>query len=134
VTHTPILNRTLAITRFFTVAALLGVMISCQSPIRPYPNNLASSFGEDSAVRQREAIQLAAEAYEEEDSETAITMYRDSVNLYRDLYPAWNNLGTLLMEQKRFLEAAEAFNTAAGLAPSDGRPLYNIGQIGRAHV
>ena len=111
------------------VALLAPALTGCESNKRYRPLVGNSSFGDDSVERQQEAIELAARAFEEPDPDTAIAMYRDVVKIYRDLYPAWNNLGTLLMEQRRYLEAAEAFNTAAGLSPTDARPVYNIGLL-----
>ena len=120
-------------TRGGLAAALLALLwaftcVSCQSPTNG-TRGLSSSFGEDTTQRQDEALRLASKANKEEDPEKAIEMYREVVQIYRDLYPAWNNLGTLLMEQDRYLEAAEAFNTAAGMAPRDPRPVYNIGLL-----
>lgn len=120
-------------TRGGLATALLALLwaltcVSCQSPTAG-ARGLSSSFGEDTTERQDEALRLAAKANREDDPDRAIEMYREVVMIYRDLYPAWNNLGTLLMEQDRYLEAAEAFNTAASMAPRDPRPVYNIGLL-----
>jgi len=108
------------------LGALVGV--SCRSPVSG-SDRIASSFGDDTSERQDRALELASRAHKQEDPDRAIEMYREVLKIYRDLYPAWNNLGTLLMTQERYLEAAEAFNTASGLAPRDPRPVYNIGLL-----
>jgi len=71
--------------------------------------------------------QQAAKAAEEGDVDRAIELYRQAVSTSRDLAGAWNNLGTLLMEQERYFDATEAFAVASELRPTDPRPLYNIG-------
>ena len=125
-THTP--GRSF----FARAAALLALCaiacVSCESPVRG-PQRIASSFGDDTAERQDRALELASRASREQDPERAVEMYREVVKIYRDLYPAWNNLGAILMAEDRYLEAAEAFNTASGLAPRDPRPVYNIGLL-----
>jgi len=75
----------------------------------------------------RLARQRALEAAAEDEPELAISLYREAVNAFPGLGAAWNNLGVLLMEQERYLEAAEAFASAAEESPTDPRPLYNLG-------
>lgn len=59
----------------------------------------------------------------------AIETYRKAIGEYRDLPVAWNNLGALLMKRGDNLAAAEAFQTAAELSPSDPRPVHNLGAL-----
>jgi len=110
-------------------AACLCTTVSCESSRHARPNRLSAGLEDDSQLRQREALDIATRAYEETDPNTSIELYREALAIYRDLYPAWNNLGTLLMQERRYLEAAEAFNAAAGLSPTDARPVYNIGLL-----
>jgi len=73
------------------------------------------------------ARRLAAQAEQAGDPDRAVELYRQAVALYPDLAAGWNNLGVALLEQQRYLEAAEAFVQAAQRAPTDPRPLYNLG-------
>lgn len=74
-----------------------------------------------------EAQALALRAQNAKSPTDAIALYRQAIATYRELPSAWNNLGVLLMEQQQYLDAAEAFTTAAELQPTDPRPLYNLG-------
>jgi tetratricopeptide (TPR) repeat protein len=82
---------------------------------------------EDESGRILEARSLALRAQKTKSVTEAIALYRQSISVYRELPSAWNNLGILLMDQERYLDAAEAFTTASELEPSDPRPLYNLG-------
>lgn len=83
----------------------------------------------DEARRLSVAVDLASEASRTKDPDAAALKYYQAVQNYRELPSAWNNLGVILMSQQRFLQAAEAFKTAADLSPSDPRPLYNTGLL-----
>jgi len=111
------------------LSACLGTIAACESAPDARPYRLDGGFADDSQQRQSKALDIAARAYEQQDAERSIELYREALAIYRDLYPAWNNLGTLLMNEHRYLEAAEAFNVAAGLSPTDARPVYNIGLL-----
>ncbi len=73
------------------------------------------------------ARRLAVQAAKTANPQRAVELYRQAVALYPDLAAGWNNLGVALLEQQRYLEAAEAFVQAAQRAPTDPRPLYNLG-------
>lgn len=76
------------------------------------------------------AFELAGDAQNDEErgrEDEAIAKYRAALQRYREFPAAWNNLGVLLMEQGRYLEAGECFAAAADLAPLDPRPSYNLG-------
>jgi tetratricopeptide (TPR) repeat protein len=75
------------------------------------------------------AYQLAKRAARADDAADAERLYREAVATYAEFAPAWNNLGVSLMLQERYLEAAEAFDRAAELAPADPRPPYNRGLL-----
>ncbi len=77
-----------------------------------------------------QAFELAGDAQNDEErgrEDEAIAKYRAALQRYREFPAAWNNLGVLLMEQGRYLEAGECFAAAADLAPLDPRPTYNLG-------
>ena len=79
--------------------------------------------------RRAEAARLAQEAerYQQSDPQRAIETYRRALGLDDTLHNAWNNLGTLLMDQGNYADAVAAFQVSADLMPADPRPHYNIG-------
>ena len=79
------------------------------------------------AQRLVDARRFAAEAQEAEDPDEAIRLYRQAVTTWGDFPAAWNNMGVLLLEQGRYMDAAESFMTANERAGSDPRPFYNLG-------
>lgn len=91
--------------------------------------SLPPGLAQDEARRITQAVELASDAYRTKEPEAAFGKYRRAVETYRELPSAWNNLGVLLMQQERYLEAAEAFRAAGDLAPTDPRPLYNLGLL-----
>ncbi len=74
----------------------------------------------------RAAYERAMAAQKTEDPQRAITLYQEAVSLYPEFSVALNNLGVLLMDAERYLEASEAFARAAELDPKDPRPMYNL--------
>lgn len=74
-----------------------------------------------------EDILAAQDAERRKKPDEAISLYRAGLQRYREFPAAWNNLGVLLMEDGRYIEAAECFSAAADLAPRDPRPTYNLG-------
>lgn len=72
---------------------------------------------------------LAAQAFRTKDPVKAMLKYQQAVSTYRELPAAWNNLGVLLMDENRYIQAQEAFHQASILAPGDPRPLYNLGLL-----
>ncbi len=105
-------------------------LAACNGAQRPQPRGAASVAGGVDPARIAEAhdLILEAQAYEKDKkSDAAIAAYKAALEKYREFPAAWNNLGALLMDRQRYLEAAECFNAAADLAPQDPRPLYNLG-------
>ena len=105
---------------------------------------MASNYGEDIsnnlneidpaiAYRQRqraearEHYELATDLAQEGKTEEALQEYRNALELDDKLYAAWNNMGQLLMNERNYADAVAAFQIAAGIEPSDPRPLYNTG-------
>lgn len=87
---------------------------------------------DDSDVRRAEAMRLASDALAAQrsgDKDKALELYRRSLTQSQDLYMVWNNVGLLLMERKDYMQAADAFKTAADLAPTDPKPYYNAGLV-----
>lgn len=116
---------------FHPRAALLllcaaAAFAGCQKPVRV---GIPPKLAEDEARRAMRAKDLALKAERAKDPDDAIALYQEAVLEYRETPHAWNNLGVLMMNKQQYLQAAEAFNTAAAISPSDARPLYNMGLL-----
>ncbi|MGQ0627770.1 MAG: hypothetical protein ACT4PL_06665 [Phycisphaerales bacterium] len=110
-------------------------------------DNSAPLAQADPAVRIREAQQLVFEGQGIEDEaragrarnlspdeikalqNKAVAKYQQAILVYRDFAPAWNNMGSMLMDLGDNMGAMEAFRTAADLAPLDPKPIANVGVI-----
>lgn len=76
------------------------------------------------------AFEMAGDAQNAEERgriDEAIAKYRAALTQYREFPAAWNNLGVVLMNEGRYLEAGECFAAASDLAVLDPRPTYNLG-------
>jgi tetratricopeptide (TPR) repeat protein len=73
------------------------------------------------------AQRLALQAQDAKDTAKAIDLYSQAVEAYSDLPAAWNNMGVLLLNEGRLMEAAEAFGSATERTPNDPRPYFNLG-------
>lgn len=76
------------------------------------------------------AIQLAEQglrAQRDGDLDSAISLYKQSINANPELSGVWTNLGVAMMAKQNFAAAAEAFKHALDLSPTDSRPLVNLG-------
>lgn len=109
-------------------------MTGCSNPGTMSGNPDPAEVRAQEAADRKKALDFWREgiAFEEEDRpDRAIISYRKSIETYPDIPMAWNNLGVLLMAQggEDHLAAAQAFNKAAELAPSDPLPLYNLGTL-----
>jgi len=78
------------------------------------------------AQRLFDAQQYAAQAQDAEDPEDAVALYRRAVEAWDDFPAAWNNLGVALLEQGRYMDAAESFQAARARSGTDPRPAYNL--------
>ncbi len=128
--HTPApdhLRRRLApATLIVGVVGAALIAIACTNTVRV---GLPPGVVEDEARRMVAAVGMASDAYRTKKPEVALDRYRDALRTYRELPAAWNNMGVLMMDRDEYLQAAEAFGTAAELAPSDPRPHYNLGLL-----
>lgn len=109
-----------------TVFAGVLLLSGCKGIDVPPPE------GDSPNARMKEAYDLslkAQEAQKQGKTAEAIEYYQRSVALQPNLRGAWNNLGVLLMEQRMYLNAAEAFKRESDLAPEDPRPLENLGLV-----
>lgn len=112
--------------------ALLLACIAC--PLAPLAGCASSRSG--TSLQASDPAQVSAaydlileaqDAERRDKPEQAVALYREGLAKYREFPAAWNNLGSLLMDQSRYLEAVECFQAAADLAPKDPRPPYNQG-------
>lgn len=102
----------------------------CDSSGKKSPGLVAPATMTQNAAGISSAFDLAVSAQKAEASgkrDEAIALYREALKQYREFPAAWNNLGVILMDSERYLEAAECFAVAADLAPRDPRPAYNTG-------
>ena len=108
----------------FALLLLLAAIAGCAStPGDPEVETITINEGE----RIQAARGLARQAGDADDPTDAIRLYRRAVSAWDDFPAAWNNLGVLYLEEARYMDAAEAFRTASELAPTDPRPVYNLG-------
>lgn len=83
----------------------------------------------DVAIRANRAREAGRIGEADRLGEEAISRYRDALSTSRELPEAWNNLGYLLMQQKDYLQAADAFSVAMEMSPADPRPATNLGLV-----
>lgn len=106
---------------------LLGVTLcGCNQPRRPavLPPNATGNLAEaqrlfDEGLRAQRGKNYAK----------AEELYQQATAASTDFAAAWNNLGTVLLEQSKYLEAADAFRVAAGKNIGDPRPYENLGYV-----
>ncbi len=112
------------------VCASAGALAGCGSSGRSTPSLVAPATMGASAAGISTAFDRAVAAQKAESAgrrDEAIALYREALKEYREFPAAWNNLGVILMDSERYLEAAECFAAASDLAPRDPRPAYNTG-------
>lgn len=120
--------------RLITHAARISLLLlagasltACKAPVSSaLPPSVATMPQTERITKAHQEAKKAARASDPEKQEQ---YYRQAVAYYSEYAPAWNNLGVALMDQQRYLEAAEAFQRAADLAIQDPRPLYNHGLL-----
>ncbi|MBL8744778.1 MAG: tetratricopeptide repeat protein [Phycisphaerae bacterium] len=119
-------RRTAHLVAWMAIASAMCFAGGCSKKISV---GLPPGLAEDEARRLNVARQLASEAQSIKDPSRAAEKYKDAVREYREFPSAWTNLGVLMMNDQQYLQAAEAFNTAAELDATDPRPLYNLGLL-----
>lgn len=113
-----------------TLALLLAAFVigGCAStPKKPRPPAARSGPTPEQFAEAFDLASKAQRSQENDKPDVAIAQYRQSLAIYREFPAAWNNLGVVLMQESRYLEAGECFAAAAELAPRDPRPMYNLG-------
>lgn len=71
----------------------------------------------------------ANQRFREGEYDRALGLARRAVDLHPDSPAAWNVLGLSSMELARNVDAAEAFQRAGELSPTDPRPYENLGWL-----
>lgn len=112
----------------FVLAALIATSAGAGCT-RKISVGLPPGLAADEARRLNKARDIAAQAQRTKDPSRAAELYKEAVREYREFPSAWTNLGVLMMNDEQYLQAAEAFNTAAELDATDPRPLYNLGLL-----
>jgi tetratricopeptide (TPR) repeat protein len=110
------------------LGAALSGLAGCASDRREPSGEVIRT--DEIARREREGYDLARQAAAAEragNPDRAIELYSQAVGVWPEIPSAWNNLGLLLMDQSNYMEAVEAFKTAARQNVSDPRPLINVG-------
>ncbi|MBX3358176.1 MAG: tetratricopeptide repeat protein [Phycisphaeraceae bacterium] len=106
-------------------AALAGCSNTKQQFIDP-PNYSEMSARFDKA----RSLAFAAQTAEKNNKpDEAISLYRQSLEQYREMPMVWNNMGALLLAKGEGMEAASAFRMAGDLSPKDPRPMFNLGVL-----
>lgn len=115
---------------YSALAPLLAAALSlagCAGAHKPAPGEQA-----DPARSREQAMALfarAQKAHHSKDYPRAESLYREGLAFDDDISGAWNNLGTALLEQGKFMEAVPVFARAADLSPRDPTPYENLGLL-----
>lgn len=110
-----------------TLAIAACVLLAGGCASRPAPGP-----GADAPAGIAEAHRLFEQARREQADGNLLKaedLYRAATLASPDFGAAWNNLGTVLLEQGRHLDAADAFRIAAEKSPTDPRPYQNLGYV-----
>jgi len=117
------------------LAALLALPAGCSSTPASSPAtgsslqeiNPAIAYAQRNHQEAMAHYTTASQLHLDGKDEQALGEYRQALELDNKVYPAWNNMGELLMSQGNYADAVSAFEIASGIEPADPRPEYNIG-------
>lgn len=119
-------RRVIRATLLLISCAALGACSSSGDFVQPQTPRASVS----EQIKTAEALAVRAQTAEREGRpDEALSLYQQAVRTYRDFPGVWYNMGLLLLEQGKLMEAREAFRTAGDLEPRDPRPPYAIGVI-----
>jgi len=87
--------------------------------------------GADRLAESNRLVSMGVEAQHRNKLDDAIGYYRRALELNPNTPVAWNNMGTALMTQGHYLDAAAALKRAADVNPDphDARPYENLGLV-----
>lgn len=83
----------------------------------------------EAAAKSLEYVRQGQRFEKSKKLDKAIEQYKLAVQTYSESPFAWNNLGRLYMQRQENMEAAQAFEQAARLSPSDPVPVHNMGAL-----
>lgn len=109
------------------IFAGLGGCQSARGTCHPYSTHQETSFRDTHAAQQSNGKGL--KQIEAEDFEGAEKSFREALGHDISFAPAHNNLGLLLLRQKRWYEASWEFAFASKLQPQAGEPKGNLGLV-----
>ncbi|MBL8887986.1 MAG: tetratricopeptide repeat protein [Phycisphaerales bacterium] len=112
-----------------TCAALAATLAVCLPGCQTNKKDIVT-IPAPPAFDTAKAVQLAEQgltAQRAGDLDTAISLYKQSINANPELSGVWTNMGVAMMAKQNFPAAAEAFKHALDLSPTDSRPLVNLG-------
>jgi tetratricopeptide (TPR) repeat protein len=123
--------------RFATARGSLGLLLIQHLHDPEEGRRMLTRALEDATeVSQREYLLLRAahRTFVAEDPDGALDDYRFISELYPDDMVPYNNSGRILLEQKRFEEAAAMFERAHRVAPQSAVPLWNLYFLSVQHL
>jgi Flp pilus assembly protein TadD len=123
--ETQLMYRTSSMSIRPLAAACLLLLAGCAIP--------ANKDGKATAdLRNADAARFASQAEKalrDKNYAKAEEYGRKAVEAAPDLAGAWNNFGVALMEQQKYMDAAQSFKRAADLTPTDPTPYENLGLV-----
>lgn len=103
---------------------ILLVLAACSTG--PGPGPAAASYDIEQSNR---LARSANDRYRDGDHARALELARQAVDHYPESPAAWNTVGLASMELSMNVQAAEAFQRAGELSPTDPRPYDNLGRL-----
>lgn len=130
-THHRNSNRIATLAISLALALTAAAMSACNSNRAPRASSKIPTQEERAAViRDSHSIAMQAQRAEQRgDIARAIDLYRRAVDTNPNFSQAWNNLGRLLLDVERPIDAAIAFRAAADADPSGPEPYFNLGVL-----
>ncbi|GEM_PF-2653767 len=121
------MNHTIATT---LILAGLALTVGCQKPRDWTQPEEATAEYEARQLEKSTSLVRDAQRFEAAGRpEDALMKYELAISTYRENSIAWHNAGILYSKQGKNMQAATCFKTASELAPSDPRPLYELGVL-----
>jgi tetratricopeptide (TPR) repeat protein len=113
-----------------TIAAAL--VCGCAQSQVPSEQDRVQQRRAEMLQRRAEALALAREAGDKIDAgkhKEAQSLLNEALDKDPYSFAARNNLGVLYLQQRRYYDAAQAFEQASKLEPAAALPYYNLGRL-----
>lgn len=94
--------------------------------------NSLVTFGEEIQTQQNpkpasaSVYNLGLKSYEQNDTDSAITFFKQAIDLDPEFVDAYFNLGAIYKKQKKYFNAIEAFKKVVELSPKDLEAVYEL--------